>query len=166
MKIIAGARSKTPSTPTRLAACVRALMAECSSWAGSAADLLRATADHSRDGMGRDRTGWPQNPRALAGRLRRAQSFLRALGIEIGFGREGHAGSRVIRIYTTPTSSVSTASSVGDHGPRSGQVPPRPADDVCDDNYLCNFPSPIGQASFTAADDADGADANPAFHFG
>ena len=44
-----------------LAACVRELMAERGSWRGSAADLLRGE------------TGWPKNPRALAGRLRRAQ---------------------------------------------------------------------------------------------
>jgi hypothetical protein len=31
----------------------------------------------------RDSTGRPQNPRVLAGYLRRAQPFLRALGIEI-----------------------------------------------------------------------------------
>jgi hypothetical protein len=36
--------------------------------------------------------------RALAGRLRRAQTFLRTLGIEIVFGREGRVGTRVIRI--------------------------------------------------------------------
>jgi hypothetical protein len=83
---------------------VRELMVDRSSWAGSAADLLRASADHSRNRIGTDRTGWPQNPRALAGRLRRAQSFLRAMGIEMGFAREGHAGSRVIRISTTATS--------------------------------------------------------------
>jgi len=29
--------------------------------------------------------GWPKNPRALAGRLRGAQTFLRALGIEITY---------------------------------------------------------------------------------
>ena len=37
-------------------------------------------------------------PRALAGRLRRAQTPLRALGIEIVFGREGRLGTRIIRI--------------------------------------------------------------------
>jgi hypothetical protein len=75
---------------------------------GSPADLLRAGADHSRDGIGRDRPDWPKNPRALAGRLRRAQTFLRALGIEIAFSREGHAGSRIIRIHAIPE--VSTVS--------------------------------------------------------
>jgi hypothetical protein len=85
-----------------VATCVRELMAERSSWAGSAADLLRASGDLSRDGIGSDRTGWPSNPRALAGRLRRAQTSLRALGIEIAFSREGHAGSRIIRIHASP----------------------------------------------------------------
>src|SRR5215467_12373987 len=65
-----------------VAAFVREMMADRGSWAGSAADLLRAGADHSRDGIGRDSPDWPKNPRALAGRLRRAQTFLRALGIE------------------------------------------------------------------------------------
>jgi hypothetical protein len=46
--------------------------------------------------------GWPKNPRALAGRLRRAQTFLRALGIEIIFSREGRAGTRIITMRTAP----------------------------------------------------------------
>ena len=37
-----------------------------------------------------NRSDWPKNPRAL-GRLRRAQPFLRALGTEIAFGREGRS---------------------------------------------------------------------------
>ena len=59
-----------------VAACVRELMAERSSWTGSAADLLRADAD-CRNAFSRSRPGWPKNPRALAGRLRRAQTSLR-----------------------------------------------------------------------------------------
>jgi hypothetical protein len=43
-------------------------------------------------------TGWPKNTCALAGRLRREQTFLRALGIEITFSRKGRSGSRIIRI--------------------------------------------------------------------
>jgi hypothetical protein len=39
-----------------------------------------------------------KKPRALAGRLRRAQPFLRTLGIEIVFGREGRFGTRTISI--------------------------------------------------------------------
>jgi hypothetical protein len=82
-----------------VAACVRDLMAERSFWAGSAADLPRVGAVRSRGDVAVIGTGWPKNPRAFAGRLRRAQTFLRALGIEIAFTREGHAGSRLITIH-------------------------------------------------------------------
>ncbi len=65
--------------------------------------------------------GWPKNPRALAGRLRRAQTFLRALGIEITFSREGRTGTRLIKMYAAPLEpsqtaqcrTVSTVSSAG-----------------------------------------------------
>ena len=43
---------------------------------------------------------WPDSPRALAGRLRRAATFLRKIGIDIGFEREGRARTRMIRITT------------------------------------------------------------------
>jgi hypothetical protein len=57
---------------------VREIMAEHSAWAGTASDLLRARAA-SEDPNGV--AGWPRNPRALAGQLRRSQTFLRTLGI-------------------------------------------------------------------------------------
>ena len=77
-----------------VAARIRDLMAQRSQWAGSASDLLHmGTAD-----MARGELGWPKSPRALAGCLRRAQTPLRALGIEMTFGRAGHAGTRVITL--------------------------------------------------------------------
>jgi hypothetical protein len=102
---------------TRVAACVREIMAERSSWTGSAAELLRAGIGRGSDGISRDSAGWPKNPRALAGRLRRAQTFLRTMGIEITFSREGRAGSRIIRIRTIHENIVSTVSSVCDQSP-------------------------------------------------
>ena len=54
-----------------------------------------------------------KNPRALAGRLRRAQTFLRTLGIEISFSREGRLGTRMIRVSTSTENTVSTVSIVG-----------------------------------------------------
>src|SRR6478735_5649474 len=96
---------------------VRELMTAGRSWTGSAADLLRAGANRSRDDVTVGGPGWPKNPRALAGRLRRAQTFLRALGIDITFSREGRAGSRIIRMHTTLKNPVCTVSSVCDHGP-------------------------------------------------
>ena len=93
-----------------VAACVRAIMAERSSWTGSAADLLRVGADLSSDGISRGRADWPTNPRALAGRLRRAQTFLRTLGIEVASSREGRAGTRMISVSTSAEPTVSTVS--------------------------------------------------------
>jgi len=92
-----------------------------------------------------DRPRWPKNPRALAGRLRRAQTFLRALGIDIAFSREGRAGSRIIRIRATQENIVSTVSSACD------QPAARPAGDVCDDDsrYDLFGRYPIGPACVT-----------------
>jgi hypothetical protein len=55
-------------------ACVREIMAERSTWSGTAADLLRVGAGRSGDGRFDGCTGWPKSPRELAGQLRRAQS--------------------------------------------------------------------------------------------
>jgi hypothetical protein len=82
-----------------VASCVRELLAERGSWSGSAADLLRVGGDPVSNGGSTSRAGWPSNLRALAGRLRRAQTFLRALGIEIAFAREGRGGNRIIRMH-------------------------------------------------------------------
>jgi hypothetical protein len=101
-----------------LAICVRKLMAERGSWAGTASDLLRAAIHLADDNIWKANAGWPKNPGALAGRLRRAQTFLRMLGIEICFSREGRAGTRTIRLSSrvenraTTVSAVSTVSTV------------------------------------------------------
>jgi hypothetical protein len=91
---------------------VRAIMARCSTWSGSSSDLLRAGAASA--GLPGSNGGWPNTPRALAGRLRRAQAFLRTLGIEIDFSRQGRSGTRTIRIRSSAGSggpSVSSESS-------------------------------------------------------
>jgi hypothetical protein len=106
-----------------VALCVRALMAERSSWAGTASDLLRAASALT----GNNGSNWPKNPGALASRLRRAQTFLRALGIDITFNREGRAGSRIIRIGAAP-SAPSAASATMDFGGRTNPSRP-PGDD-------------------------------------
>jgi len=105
-----------------IAACVRELMSERSCWTGSAADLLRIGFERASQTV--DYTGWPKNPRALAGHLRRAQTFLRALGIEIIFSREGRAGSRVIKMHKSLGNAVSTVSSVrAGPGPAQNNIP-------------------------------------------
>jgi hypothetical protein len=107
-----------------VAAAVREIMAERTSWTGSAADLLRACADCNSAGISSSSIGWPRNPRTLAGRLRRAQTFLRVLGIDIAFSCEGHSGSRIIRIRRTTENTVCTVSSVAVMEPALGRLPP------------------------------------------
>ena len=69
-------------------------------WTGTASDLLGALAEVVGERVAKSKT-WPDGPRALAGRLRRAATFLRKIGIEISFGREGRARTRTISITTT-----------------------------------------------------------------
>jgi hypothetical protein len=95
-----------------IAACVLALMVDRTTWTGSASDLLRVCADATRQATPVG-VAWAKNPRALAGRLRRAQTFLRTQGIEVTFSREGRSGTRIIRVSTSPEETVSSVSSVG-----------------------------------------------------
>jgi hypothetical protein len=95
-----------------IATCVRAIMVDRTTWTGSASDLLRLCAETARDDISGG-TVWAKNPRALSGRLRRAQTFLRTLGIEITFSREGRLGTRMIRVSTSTEHTVSTVSIVG-----------------------------------------------------
>ena len=126
-----------------IAAFVRELMSRRSLWTGSAADLLRVSLEQT--GQISNGAPWLKNPRVLAGHLRRAQTSLRARGIDIVFNREGRAGNRIIRIRTSLENTVSTVSNVS--SVRGDGPDPRPA----------------VQAPRTAAGDADGTDAQSIF---
>jgi hypothetical protein len=107
-----------------LANCVRTIMHERGSWIGTASDLLRLCAKSAREDSSMN-PPWAKNPRALAGRLRRAQTFLRGVGIEITFSREGRTGNRMIRVSTRAencVSSVSVVSAPGGNGSRGDQA--------------------------------------------
>lgn len=83
-----------------IAAAVRALMQTRTDWTGTASDLLGALAETAGERVAKSKT-WPDSPRALAGRLRRAATFLRKVGIDIGFEREGRARTRMIRMTSS-----------------------------------------------------------------
>jgi hypothetical protein len=107
-----------------IATCVRSIMADRTTWIGSASDLLRLCAESTRESPPGG-IAWAKNPRALAGRLRRAQTFLRTFGIEITFSREGRTGMRMIRVSTSAENTVSTVSIVSgapSHGFRGDQA--------------------------------------------
>lgn len=80
-----------------VAGAVRALIAGQADWTGTASDLLTKLGDAVGETQRKSRD-WPGSPRALSGRLRRAATFLRKVGIEIEFVREGRARTRTIRI--------------------------------------------------------------------
>jgi hypothetical protein len=97
-----------------VATSVRRMMAKQTSWVGTASDLLNAAVGRE-DRLVGNIADWPRNPRALAGRLRRSQAFLRALGVEIAFKREGREGNRIIKMtswVSPPAPSAPSAPSV------------------------------------------------------
>ena len=73
-----------------VAAAVRAVMEERTEWTGTATDLLGALAESAGERVAKSKT-WPTSPRGLSGRLRRAATFLRKIGIEIDHVKEGRA---------------------------------------------------------------------------
>jgi len=80
---------------------VRGLMATRTVWTGTASDLLGVLAAAAGERVAKSKT-WPDSPRALAGRLRRAATVLRKVQIEISFQKEGRNRTRAIHIATTP----------------------------------------------------------------
>jgi hypothetical protein len=133
-----------------IAAAVRAVMATRTEWTGTASDLLGALAEAAGERAAKSRT-WPDGPRALAGRLRRAATFLRKIGIEISFGREGRARTRTIHVATPSHSTPeSTAARPSASSAPSASAPKS--------NIANGFAAPTLR---TVANDADGsADGN------
>jgi hypothetical protein len=101
-----------------IATFVRELMSERTFWAGCAADLLRVGVH--RASQSSYSLNWPKNGSALAGRLRRAQTFLKAIGIDIAFSREGRAGNRIISIRQSGDEAVGTVSTVSTFREKAG----------------------------------------------
>ncbi len=87
-----------------IAAAVRAMMTTKTEWAGTASELLGSLAKMAGERIVNSKA-WPDSPRALAGRVRRAATFLRKLGVEITFTKQGSARTRVIRITAASKSS-------------------------------------------------------------
>lgn len=114
-----------------VAACVRDIMAEHHQWSGTASDFLHAAEKRQREEVSIRRPDWPRTPRALAGRLRRAQTTLRTVGIDVTFYREGRAGNRIIRMRTATGNAVST---VGSGHPNRSRTPGQIAATASDKN--------------------------------
>jgi len=88
---------------------IRSLMDSRTEWMGTASDLLGALSEEVGERIAKTKT-WPATPRALSGHLRRAANFLRKIGIDIAFNKEGRARTRIIRISCTADSTGATPS--------------------------------------------------------
>jgi hypothetical protein len=95
---------------------VRSLMRARTAWTGNAQSLLGALNLEVGELAARSKT-WPKMPNALAGRLRRAVTFLRKVGIDVTFDREGKERTRTIQIDRVgKTSSAPSAPSANEDG--------------------------------------------------
>jgi hypothetical protein len=93
---------------------VRQFAQEEALWTGTASELLDRLRVFANESSTRSRD-WPNSPDALSNRLRRAATFLRKVGVDIAFEREGgKQRSRTITISIAPKMGVETASEVSE----------------------------------------------------
>jgi hypothetical protein len=155
-----------------VATAVRAFMMALEEWKGTASDLLGILGDMAGERTLKSKS-WPKSPRGLSGRLRRAATFLRKVGVEIDFDREGHGNTRTITITATPTA---PSPEQGGEQPSAPSAPPTsttkmaPANDTAEPDRPTirdNADGRIDGRSQTVRVDpsksnsADHADANP-----
>jgi hypothetical protein len=134
-----------------VATAVRTLISMRTVWTGTASDLLGALVQEVGDRVTKSKS-WPDSPRALSGRLRRAATFLRKIGIEIAFDREGKARTRTIRIIAAQAHSRPESAGVRSSIPSaSSAVTPKPIP-------VNGSPAPDRR---TIANDADGIGGEP-----
>jgi hypothetical protein len=155
-----------------IAAAVRAVMATRTVWTGTASDLLGALAEVVGERVAKYKS-WPDGPRALAGRLRRAATVLRKIGIDLGFGRNGRARTRTITITAIQPSAAPEKPGAQPSAPSAPKSKSNPANGFAAQSLRTvahaaegggqgNAPTvradPLENNAGTAA---DGADANP-----
>ncbi len=89
-----------------VAVALRAFIATRTEWEGTATELLGVLSGAVGEPQNRAKE-WPKSAKALSGRLRRAATFLRTIGVEILFTLEGRARTRTIHICV-PSENVGT----------------------------------------------------------
>jgi hypothetical protein len=84
-----------------VATALRSFMAEPTEWTGSATELLGDLSKVAGERIAKAKN-WPASASALSGRIRRAATPLRKIGIEVTFGKDtGRNRSRLIQIQKT-----------------------------------------------------------------
>jgi hypothetical protein len=77
---------------------VRRFMQTREEWSGTAQELLGLLTPLVGEQVSRERE-WPKRPNTHSGKLKRAASALRKIGIDVTLGvRAGHAGERIVTI--------------------------------------------------------------------
>ena len=159
-----------------VAVALRTFMANKSKWAGTATELLRAIGSDISESQKRSRE-WPASARALSGRLRRAATLRRKVGVGIDFKREGNARARTIHVSaalenggTQPSApSPRSASAVKPNGDNGVVQPPTltvannaddRADHRCADSASTVRANPLKSNEMAAADGTDGISLN------
>jgi hypothetical protein len=154
-----------------IAAAVRALMAKQPEWMGTASKLLAALTGVVDERVAKSKS-WPDSPRALSGRLRRAATFLRKIGIEISYTKEGRARTRTIHILMNASRPAPDSASAQPSTPSASCAPianSKPTNGfdatdlrtVADDTGATKVPTVRGNPlERNAGTVADGADAN------
>jgi hypothetical protein len=104
-----------------VAAAARAFMSARMEWSGTASDLLVALCEVTGERITKSKD-WPGSPRALSGRLRRAATFLRKIGIEVAFRKEGKVRTRIVHITASAPESADAQSSASSAQSRPGQM--------------------------------------------
>jgi hypothetical protein len=136
----------------------RAMMTTRTVWTGTASDLLGALSEVAGERVAKAKT-WPDSPRALSGRLRRAATFLRRAGINVVFdNREGHGRKRQITI--TAHTPASEAEDEGNFASAPSALKPEPLlslERVADDSPRATVRGKPLKSQRT--DGADGRDA-------
>ncbi|HEY8127646.1 MAG TPA: hypothetical protein VIF39_02885 [Hyphomicrobium sp.] len=152
-----------------IAAAVRIMMATRKEWIGTATELLGVLVEIVSEREVKAQS-WPGSARALAGRVRRAATSLRKVGVDISFGREGRERSRLI--YMIAQSSSPENEQVQPSAPSATEAIPDPANgfgpnntppvSVFVDGSNADVPSVVGvdRSKSNAVSDADGTDAN------
>ena len=158
-----------------VAAALRSFMLERTVWTGTASALLPQLADIAGKRVAESKT-WPNSPRALAGRIRRAAPALRKIAIDVTFDRsKGRKRNRLIRIAAVPVSTgavhggrgpstPSAASAAGGESPENGSYhgpPARTVEANMDANGEPSANTVRRNHGISSPPDAtDGADAN------
>ena len=147
-----------------VATAVRALMSARTEWKGTVSSLLVALGEVVDERIAKSKT-WPDNPRALSGRLRRAATFLRKIGIEVAFTKEGKARTRIVHITASAPENAGAQPSAPSAPSASSQkfaqvIAAKPLRTVADNaNGSDAATVRVNQLGINPADAADGADA-------